>query len=192
MTTRCMRVAAIALLALALTPTPARADWVLTPFLGLSFGGDTQKEHLAGGGSLTWMSAGALGLEVDASLVPDLLDDRGSVDFSLGSNSVGTAMANLVIGAPLGEPGIRPYVSGGAGLLRISLDDPLDVFDVTDNSFGVNAGAGIMGFVSEHVGIRADLRYFRRVKDSDASSDVEIDLGHFNFWRATMGLALRF
>jgi opacity protein-like surface antigen len=192
MRTRFLHVAAAAVLAVVLTPSPARADWILTPFLGVSFGGETKDQHLTYGGSLTWMSSGVFGLELDAAFAPDLLDDEGDVDFSLGSNSVGTVMANLVIGAPLGERGLRPYVSGGAGLMRIHVDNALDVFDLDDDSFGVNVGAGVTGFMSEHVGLRADVRYFRRLQDSDTSSGIDLDLGSFNFWRATLGLALRF
>ena len=66
------------------------------------------------------------------------------------------------------------------------------MFELNDNSFGVNVGAGVIGFVSPHVGIRGDARYFRSVHDSDHGPNVDIDLGGFDFWRATAGVTFPF
>jgi len=187
---RLIGIAAATLLTLGVTPAAARADVIFSPFAGLSFGGDSRKEALTFGGTLTFMGGGVFGFELDAALAPDMLSADSDVDLDLGSNSVGTVMANFIIGAPLGK--LRPYASAGGGLLRINIEDPLDLFDVGRNTWGVNVGAGVMGFFSEHVGMRADLRYFRRIKDDDTSSGVDLNLGQFNFWRGTAGLSLRF
>ncbi len=187
---RLIGIAAATLLTLVMTPAAARADVMFSPFLGLSFGGDARKEAVTYGGTLTFMGGGVFGFELDAALSPDMLSNDSDTDLDLGSNSVGTVMANLIIGAPLGK--LRPYASAGGGLLRINIEDPLDLFDAGRNTWGVNVGAGVMGFFSEHVGMRADVRYFRRIKDDDTSSGVDLDLGQFNFWRGTVGLSLRF
>jgi opacity protein-like surface antigen len=171
---------------------PARADWVLTPFLGLSFGGDTVDRHVTYGGSLTFMGGGVFGFEIDGSVTPNFFDTDDALDLTIGDTSVGTLMANVIIGAPLGEPGIRPYVSGGAGVLRVNIDSPVDVLDVRDDALGVNVGAGIMGFVSSRVALRADIRYFRRFQEDDSNDEFDLDFGSFNFWRGTLGLSLRF
>lgn len=189
---RLVQIGTAMMLSLALTPAAASADVVFSPFLGLTFGGDSQKKSLIYGGSLTFMGNGVLGFELDAAIAPDMLDGDDDVDFELGSTSVGTVMANIILGAPMGEPGMRPYVSAGAGLLRINIEDPLDLFDGNRNTLGVNVGAGIMGFFSEHVGGKIDVRYFRRIRDEDTGSGIDLDLGQFNFWRATAGLSLRF
>ena len=183
-------IAAATLLTLVMTPAAARADVMFSPFLGLSFGGDARKEAVTYGGTLTFMGGGVFGFELDAALSPDMLSNDSDTDLDLGSNSVGTVMANLIIGAPLGK--LRPYASAGGGLLRINIEDPLDLFDASRNTWGVNVGAGVMGFFSEHVGMRADVRYFRRIKDDDTSSGVDLDLGQVNYWRGTVGLSLRF
>ncbi len=181
-----------ALALLAVTAAPARADWVLTPFMGVSFGGATSSQHVTYGGSAAWMGNGVIGVEFDAAFSPDLLDADDGLDLRIKDSNVTTLMGNLIIGAPLGAPGVRPYVSGGAGLLRTSVSDVGDFFDVNENSFGVNVGAGLIGFVNDNVGLRGDLRYFRRLQDSDGSSDIDIDLGQFDFWRATFGVSFRF
>jgi hypothetical protein len=67
-----------------------------------------------------------------------------------------------------------------------------NVFDLDENSFGVNVGGGIIGQFNDRVGLRGDVRYFRNVQDSDAGSNIDLDLGGFNFWRGTLGIAFRF
>jgi opacity protein-like surface antigen len=135
------------------------------------------------------MGAGVIGFEVDGAFAPDVLN-VGSDD--LVDTNVTTLMANLIIGAPIGAPGVRPYVSGGAGLLRTSVSSADDFFDIDDNSFGVNAGAGVMVFVRENFGLRGDLRYFRSLRDSDSGDGIDVVLGSFDFWRATVGATFRF
>ena len=182
-------------------PAQARADWIFTPYIGANFsrGGDifdldSGNTSLNFGGSLAWMGAGILGLEMDFGYAPDFFetDDVTSLD-----GNVTSFMGNVIIGIPIGGQtggGVRPYVSGGAGLLRSRLDDVEDLFDINENSFGVNAGAGLMVFFTDNVGLRGDLRYFRSLSDDDDDDDNDLDLnfGAFHFWRATAGVAFRF
>lgn len=173
--------------------TPARADWLFTPYLGVSFGGDTEGQHITYGGSLGWMGAGVIGFEIDGAFAPDILESDDGIDLDIDESNATTLMANLIVGVPIGgEPGVRPYVSGGAGLVRTSVTDADEFFDIDDNSFGVNIGAGVMGFVRENFGIRGDVRYFRSLQDVDAGDDFDLDLGSFDFWRATFGVTFRF
>lgn len=181
-----------ALLMLAASAAPARADWMLTPFAGVAFGGDTNTQKLTYGGTIDWMAGGAVGLELDAGLSPDLLDRDDDVDLGVTGSNVATLMGNIVVGAPLGAPGIRPYVTGGAGLIRTSVSSVNNLFDISDKSFGVNVGAGIVGFTGGHFGLRADVRYFRSLQDNNSGSAIDLGLGSFDFWRATLGAAFRF
>jgi opacity protein-like surface antigen len=182
-------------------PAQARADWIFTPYVGANFsrGGDifdldSGNTSVSFGGSLGWMGAGILGLEMDFGYAPDFFetDDVTSLD-----GNVTSFMGNVIIGIPIGGQtggGVRPYVSGGAGLLRSRLDDVEDLFDINENSFGVNAGAGLMVFFTDNVGLRGDMRYFRSLSDDDNDDDTDLDfnLGAFHFWRATAGVAFRF
>ena len=36
------------------------------------------------------------------------------------------------------------------------------------------------------------MRYFRGVRDTDSSDDVDLELGSFDFWRASVGATFRF
>jgi opacity protein-like surface antigen len=170
---------------------PARADWLITPYLGTAFGGDTSSQHVTYGASAAWMSHGVIGVEIDGSLSPDLLDEDDGVILGIADSNVTTLMGSIVFGAPLGEPGVRPYAVAGAGLIRSRVADAEDVFDIDDNSFGINVGGGVHALVHEHVGIRADLRYVRSLRDADAGNGIDLQLGGFHFWRATVGATFR-
>jgi opacity protein-like surface antigen len=139
------------------TALPARADWLLTPYLGVNFGGDAEGQHITYGGSIGYMGAGIVGFEFDGSFAPDMLDVDDGVALDIGDSNVTTFMANLIVGAPIGgQAAVRPYVSGGVGLIRTSVTSVDQFFDVDENSFGLNVGAGVMGFVRENLGLRGD------------------------------------
>jgi len=179
-------------------PAPARADWIFTPYIGANFGGDAKdfdvdfKNNVAFGGSIGYMGAGVIGFETDFGYSPKFFEDPNTNSFDANVTSL---MANLIVGIPVGGtsgPGIRPYVSGGAGLLKTRVDAADDFFDFNENAFGINAGGGIMAFFSDSVGIRGDFRYFRAIKDTNGGSGVDLTLGSFDFWRGTVGVSFRF
>jgi opacity protein-like surface antigen len=102
-------------------------------------------------------------------------------------------MVNAIIGAPVGGqsgPGIRPYAVGGIGILKEKIDEADDLFDVDDNSWGFNLGGGIVGFFTDNIGLRGDVRYFRSLNRGD--DELDFDLGELDFWRATVGVTFRF
>ena len=181
---------AAALVAVVVTAAPARADWLFTPYLGVTFGGDTTGQNITYGASFGWMGGGVIGFEVDGAFAPDLFDEDDGVDLAIQESNATTLMANLIVGAPLGP--VRPYASGGVGLIRTSVADADEFFDIDDNSFGVNIGGGVMGFINDNVGLRGDIRYFRGLQDSDGGDDIDLDFGTFDFWRSTFGVTLRF
>jgi opacity protein-like surface antigen len=180
------------LLLVLIAAAPARADWLITPYLGTAFGGATSSQHVTYGASAAWMSHGIIGVEFDGSIAPDLLDEDDGVILGIADSNVTTLMGSLVIGAPLGEPGVRPYAVAGAGLIRSRVSDADDIFDIDENSFGINVGGGIHALVRSNVGVRADVRYFRGVRDTDTGDDVDLELGSFDFWRASVGATFRF
>ncbi len=46
--------------------------------------------------------------------------------------------------------------------------------------------------LSDHVGARGDLRYFRSLNDPTNDNDFDVTLGNFDFWRAMAGLSVKF
>ena len=64
------------LLLLAATAQPERADWLLTPYLGAAFGGDTTSQQVTYGASAAFLGAGVFGVEFDAAITPDFFDNN--------------------------------------------------------------------------------------------------------------------
>ena len=191
----------------AVTAGPARADWFVTPFLGVNFGGDASfgdvgdfednfEKKAVFGGTATWMSAGIIGAEVDFGWAPNFFGfTTGDADFDFGDSNLTTLMGNVVVGIPVGGqsgPGLRPYGTGGIGLIRSSIDGGDFFDDLSANDLGFNVGGGVVGFINDNVGIRGDLRYFRSLQDTEPGDDLDLEISDFDFWRASVGVTFRF
>ncbi len=195
---------AMVLCASAAAPSKASADWLFTPFLGSTFGGNANIADVSGstfsnefeqklnyGASLAWMGGGVVGFEFDFGYSPNFFGVSSSnPGFDLvGDGNVTTAMGNIVVGAPLG--GFRPYASGGLGVIASRVDDANQFFTKTStNDLGMDVGGGVM-FLGGNVGVRGDLRYFRSLSNNDSDS-VDFSLGDFRFWRGTVGVTFKF
>ena len=199
---------ALVLTVVAATPTKASADWLFTPFIGMNWGGnaaftdslgdfeDEFEQKMNFGAQLSWMGAGALGFEVDFGYSPNFFQNTaGDADFEFGDSNVTTLMANLKIGAPFGGQhgaGIRPYASGGLGIIKSRIDDADDLFRVNSTDWGLNIGGGVAGFFNDNMGLQGDVRYFRSLQDNEPDDEFDVALGSFSFWRGTVGLVFRF
>ena len=189
-----LRVIAAAILAiLILAPAaPARADVVLTPYIGSLFGGDLPNNKVSYGATAAFMGGGIFGAEVGFNWTPKFVPATATA----GDVRQASLMGNLIVGIPIGSSDqaghIRPYVTGGAGLFRATQKES-DFFDrIHSNDFAVNFGGGIMAFFSEHVGLRGDVRYFRTLTDDNAGDGVDFELGDLNFWKFDVGAAFKF
>lgn len=168
-------------------PATGAAQTILTPFAGVTTAKDSPGERFTGGASVLFMGNVA-GLELDMGITPDFFANHSSGLFN--DSNVTTLSANLLFGVGVGP--VRPYVTGGAGLLRTSIDSASNLFDdLSETDFGVNAGGGIILMVSEHVGVRGDARYFRSLQNIDVG-DLSVSLGNFDFWRVYGGLSFAF
>ena len=189
MSHRLMVVPTVLVTALLVTAQPARADWLLTPFLGITFGADTPSQQVNYGFSAAVLGGGVFGVEFDAALTPNFFDSDSN---ALQDGNVSTVMANVMVAAPMNGAPLRPYVSGGAGLIHAKATSVGNAFDLNENHLGIDIGAGVIGFLRDNVGVRGDLRYFRAVTDSDGGDGIDFDLGALAFWRGTLGVTFRF
>ena len=194
--------ATLVTLVTAAMPSRASADWLFTPFIGATFGGDAEvggtgddfknkfERRLSYGATLGYMGHGILGVEADFGYSPNFFraDDNNKNINLVGDGNVTTLMGNLVIGGSHGP--VRPYVSGGVGLLKSKVDSASQFFDASRNDFGYDLGAGL-GFFGGNVGLRGDVRYFRSLQNDDGSA-VDFSLGNFKFWRGTLGVTFKF
>ena len=83
---------------------------------------------------------------------------------------------------------MRPYGLFGVGLIRPHFTAG-NLVNFENNSFGWDFGGGVNLYFSRSVGVRADLRKFQTF------SDLDFGLVHnqkLDFWRASLGLALKF
>ena len=204
---KCVVTVAIVAVAILSSPRAASADWTFTPFLGWNFGSSADVSGTGGpgfkdkfekkinyGASLMSMGSGAVGFEIDFGYSPNFFETSTTASgFQFASSSnVTTLTGNLVIGANAGP--VRPYAVAGVGLLRTRVQDVDETFDVNSkNDFGFDVGGGVMGFFSDNVGLRGDIRYFRGFRGtSDSDNPTGIALGDFRFWRGSLGVSFKF
>ena len=181
--------------ALVLAPMQARADGWVTPWIGSAFGSSIENGRGTFGVSAGGMGAGVVGGEVDFGYNPSFFGTQ--TDF--GNNSVLNFMGNVIVGVPIGGTqgkGLRPYVVGGVGLIRTQVDANSNLFRpaASDNMFGWDAGAGVMGFFNDHIGLRGEVRYLRGTHDMNTSTGVNsIDFNgnKLHFWRPSIGVVFR-
>ena len=180
-------------MAVLLVPAPSRADWIFTPHVALPFAGDTlDRRHPAFGGGIAVLDDEGFGLEGEISFAPDFFLGNKE-DFS-GSGSVTTLTGNILFTTP-GDRRVHPYVTGGAGYMQMRVTSDNGTFTTTTREGGFTAGVGVFAFLSEMVGLRADLRYIRSFQNQDPSWTrgviVDIAPGAFDFWRAALGFTVR-
>jgi len=134
-----------------------------------------------------------IGAETEIGYQPEVIDNAAN---ALQKSRVITFSGNTLIGPTIGR--IKAYGAVGVGDLHLnvtrlsSLVIP-DPSSISTNYFTVNVGGGVMGFFTTHLGVRADLRYFRaygfKVTDLETAG---LALDRFDFWRASIGLAAKF
>lgn len=196
------RLLSIIVLLLALTPRSAQAqDWLVVPFLGITFGGSSSLfvdlERGAGetatsiGGSVLWLGRGVLGVEGDFGYVPGFFERGDQQIFSSGSYVTSfTGSAVLALPLSITRESLRPYVVAGLGVLRGEAKDVQDVFIIHSTMPALVVGGGALGFLSTNVGVRFDLRHLRSLGQGD---ELVVREGpRVRFWRGSIGLILRY
>lgn len=197
---RFARVATVAAALMLMRASNAGADWLFTPFLGGTFaaqnpffipeqGATTSK--VVFGGSASLLSDGLFGVEGDFGYSPRFFERSSRTGLNTGSN-VTTVMGNVVIAVPLSvtRESLRPYAVGGAGLIHAAAAAlAIPEFDVDRDLLGYDFGGGAIGLVDPNVGVRFDLRYFRTVHELTNQFQQR---GRLSFWRATIGVTIRY
>jgi hypothetical protein len=177
---------------------PARADFFVTPFAGIKFAGNARIVDLESGasnakftlgGMAGVLSDGLFGVEADVTYVPRFFER--STGILVARSHVLTVMGNVMVAAPLSltQYSLRPFVSGGAGLMHINIEDVADAIPVDSNLFGVNVGGGAMGPLTSALDVRFELRWFKSVTTGDATPLLPGSA--LSFWRAAVGLTIR-
>ena len=170
----------------------ARADGYVTPWVGINFVNENDEGAKTFGVTTGYMGAGVFGFEADFGYSPDFL----GLTSGFTSNSAITLTGDAILGIPIGGThgaGVRPFVRGGFGLLRTHSEREGFVVDLarSSNEFCYDFGVGMMGFFTDHFGLRGDLRYLRTLNDTDFGSGVNFEAGRLHFWRFSGGITIR-
>ena len=196
--TRLLRAAILVCAGLAGSSARAGADILVTPFVGKTFGAetalltaerlDTQKWIV--GGAAGWLGAGIFGAELDFGYVPRFFES-GQLLVRPGSNAI-TFTGNVIASLPLSvtRDSLRPYFTAGVGVLHTGGDDLANTTDIDRNLLAVSLGGGAIGFVNARAGVRFDIRRIRST--STAVDTIGESEPRLSFWRATIGVALRY
>jgi hypothetical protein len=175
------------------------ADRQIKPFVALALGGSTTfiendivvaKRHEMIGVT-TVVLGDLIGLDVDVCHAPGFFTgERGLVL----SSSVTTVTGNVVVTLPrrLTEYFLRPYVLGGAGLMRVRINDYFDVLPVGETLATLDVGGGATGMITNRTGVSWELRHFRSFGRDPMLSGISLGPERLSFWRASMALAIRY
>ncbi len=188
---------------IALVPSaPAGADIFVSPFLGVKFKGATNELDfdLNDGSRDTKMAVGisgvviadkGYGLELELAHQPRFFERKGDTGLVTRSG-VTTLGGNLMLALPLSitRESLRPYVVAGLGWMHASANDLIAFSPISNDFLGLTLGVGAVGFVSDVVGLRFDLRHIKSVSSAD-TSNVSQERARLRFWRATVGLVFR-
>ena len=193
-----MRIAVLTLTLLLFQPAPARAEWQLRPFLGVTFGGRTtffDLERAAGDPNLvvglnSVLLGELIGIDVDVGYAPGFFQSGGQ--HLVARSSATTLTGNVVIALPrhLAEFTLRPYFVGGAGVVQARINDPSKVLSVSSTLPAVDLGGGVTGFLSDRIGVSWDVRHFRSF--GGKARNLSFGREQLSFWRANMALVFRY
>jgi hypothetical protein len=198
------RLGFLGLLFTLVAPVHVSADWLITPFVGIKFGGAgcpcpnipfavlVDPEDAAGlrkftyGGSFGLLTDGILGIDADFAHIPGYFNREGAPN-TVDTSTVITLTGNVVLAVPasVSRDGLRPYLVGGGGWMRVSRAGFVRILNPTSNRVALNIGGGALGRLSNRSSVRFELRRFTDIGAPDT------DLG-LSFWRATVGVAFRY
>lgn len=193
---------------------PARAEWQFTPFIGYTFRATstfldfdldedsvaTDETRLNFGGAVRLIGEGPIGVEAYYVHTPGFFDPPPVFNLSdprVIASRTYALMGNVVVATPRSwnRYGLRPSFSGGLGVMHAAADDQLQVSPFTINLLAMNIGGGAVGMLSERLGVRFDLRYFRNIKGVSAE-DLEFPVTagesvRLRYWTLGFGLVIK-
>ena len=192
----------MALLVVLASPRAASADFFVTPFIGMKFGGSTSivdlerasgKRKLVLGIGARQVDDGILGYEVEFGNIAGFFgnEEFAAIEPLVKSGSyVNDLTGSIVLSLPPGVTGggLRPYAVIGGGLIHAASEDYLEVLLVRRTVPAINLGVGAVGMFTNNVGVRFDVRHLRSLSSDAPTGGVG---RHIAYSRFTVGLLLR-
>lgn len=187
-----LSIAAFAFMVLCLARDGA-AQGFINPFVGttLSSASVDSARSKPGFGVAFGKVGKILGGESEIAYYPEVLDTAVKA-----KNRAIAFSGNTLIGPTIGP--VKVYGAFGIGMLLLNVTSAKSLLtpnleSISNNYLAFNAGGGVMGFINKTLGVRADLRYYRAVGfDIIDIQAAGIQSVRFEFWRAGVGLAVKF
>ena len=190
---------------LLLAPATARAEWQVRPFVGITFGSATtfvdpenaiDNENIVFGASGGWLGE-VFGFEADFGRAPGFFQTEEAPDLQdplVVQSAVTTLTGNVVIAVPrrMAGYGLRPYFSGGVGLMHVDLLGQIAGTRHNRTLPTLSLGGGVTGFISNRAGLSWDIRRLSTFKGEGETLGNSLGDEQLSFWRATMAVALRY
>ena len=136
-----IRTVGIALVLLALTSVPARAD--ITAFIGAN----TTPANRQVRGAALGFGLLVVAFELEYAYTPD--------DLTATAPSLKTGMGNVILQTPVAFMGFQPYFTTGGGLYQEELGTR------SDTGIGFNTGGGVKVSLAGPIRLRVDYRVFK-------------------------------
>jgi hypothetical protein len=190
-----------------LSPTPAKAEWQVRPFIGFTFGGATtfvdpekaiETQNAVIGVSGGWLGE-IFGLEVDFGRAPGFFQTgdtlaNSAVPVEVLTSAVTTLTGNVVVALParMAGYGLRPYFSGGVGLMHVDTVGQFQILDLHRTLPTLSLGGGVTGFLTNRIGLNWDVRRLNTLRGEGETIGNSVGRERLSFWRATMAVALRY
>ena len=148
------------------------------------------------GASGGWLGE-IFGLDVDFGRAPGFFQTGETSEASepdLLSSAVTTLTGNVVVALParMAGYGLRPYFSGGAGLMHVDTVGQLQILEVHRTLPTLSLGGGVTGFLTSRVGLNWDIRRLSTLRREGETMGNSLGREQLSFWRATMAVALRY
>lgn len=194
MTTSTARAAALAALICTLAPSTANADFLVEPFFSFTRNGDTGR-WVTGGGAAAEVTRGWLLVGGEFGYASGFFEPEEDVLDLVASSHVLTFTGHVGVSTPAVEEETRyfPYATAGFGWMRQDARDRDGLITVRRNDPALHFGGGIRVLLTEYLGVRADIRQFRSLRDPYETPDPLVaDLDRLSFWRFSVGAVLRF
>jgi hypothetical protein len=197
-----VRAAVLTGICLGTSTSTAHADYIFTPFVGKTFAATNTLSASSGpltasvdkqtwivGVSAAWLTRNVLGAEVDFGYAPRFFKS----DLTRPGSNAMSLTGNLLLAVPLSvtRESLRPYLSAGMGMLHAGVNDQISLTAIDRNLLATSIGGGAIGFLTPRAGVRFDLRHVRSTS-TGLNTTTLINEPQLGFWRATIGVAIRY
>jgi hypothetical protein len=148
------------------TPDYAHADWLAKAFAGVSLAAThgfvdldqaADQAKVRAGGGVSW-EHDALVMEFEVASSPTFFKNTGDL-IQVGNLTTLVGNVTWLFGAR--ERTFRVYATGGAGVIRVRLEDALDAFSTQSSLGAANVGGGIVMRLAPRLRWYAEAKYFR-------------------------------